>query len=214
MTAGRFLRILAVACLAALPGLSTGQSFEQLLKATDAGDVQAVGGYLGKGLDPDTADRDGNTLLMIAARLGHQDLAAFLISRKASVTRRNPYGDTALMFASLKGHLAVVKLLAANGAEISHAGWTPLHYAAFDGHAEVIKFLLEKGADKDGIAPNGYTPLMLATYGGYVEAARTLLYNDADWTLQGPKGETALRIAKERKLAELEALLRRAGAVD
>ena len=214
MALGRFLRILAVACLAAVPGVSTGQSFEQLLKATNDGDTQTVAGYLRQGLDPDSADPVGNTLLMIAARLGHQDLVALLISRKASVARRSPYGDTALMYASLKGHLEVAKLLVANGAQVSHEGWTPLHYAAFEGRAEVVKYLLEKGADKNGYAPNGYTPLMLAAHGGHLEAAKALLYDDADLTLRGPKGETALSIAKAGKFEELEGLLRRAGAVD
>ena len=214
MTVGRLLRILAVACLATVPGLSTGQSFEQLLKAVNAGDAKTVGAFLSKGLDTDTADRDGNTILMIAARLGHQDLVSLLVSRKASVTRRSPHGDTALMMASLKGHLAIARLLVANGAQVSHAGWAPLHYAAFEGRAEVVKYLLEKGADKNSLAPNGFTPLMLAARGGHLEAARSLLYEDADVTVRGPKGETALGIAQERKNLELEGLLRRAGAVD
>ena len=118
------------------------------------------------------------------------------------------------MMASLKGHLAIAKLLVANGAQVSHPGWAPLHYAAFEGRSEVIRFLLEKGADKDGPAPNGFTPLMLAARGGHLEAARTLLHEDANVAIRGPIGETALSIAKGRKEVELESLLRRAGAVD
>lgn len=214
MTLRQFLRVFAVAFLAVVPNLSTGQSFEQLLKGVNQGDTKTVAAYLGQGLDPDTADLDGNSILMIAARLGHQDLVSLLISRKASVTRRSPHGDTALMMASLKGHLAIAKLLVANGAQVSHAGWTPLHYAAFEGRAEVVKYLLEKGADKNSPAPNGFTPLMLAARGGHLEATRALLHEDADVAIRGPKGETALGIAKVRKDVELENLLRRAGAVE
>ena len=214
MTRRQLLRVFAVAFLAVVPSLAAGQAFEQLLKAVTQGDAKAVGDYLARGLDPDTADPDGNTILMIAARLGHQELVSLLISRKAGVGRRSPHGDTALMMASLKGHLAIAKLLVANGAQVSHPGWTPLHYAAFEGRSEVIRFLLEKGADKDGPAPNGFTPLMLAARGGHLEAARTLLHEDANVAIRGPIGETALSIAKGRKEVELESLLRRAGAVD
>lgn len=210
----RLFGALAVALFVLVPTLCAGQSFELLLKAVNQGDIQTAGALLNQGLDPNTADTDGNTILMIAAGLGHRDLVAFLIGRKASVTRRSPHGDTALMFASLKGHLAVAKLLVENGAEISHGGWAPLHYAVFEGRPEVVKYLVEKGADKNALAPNGYTALMLAARNGQLEAARALLYEDVDLSVRGPKGETALGIAKERKNEELENLLRRAGAVD
>jgi hypothetical protein len=210
----RLLSALAIALFSLMPTLCAGQSFELLLKAANEGDVQTVGTLLNQGLDANTADTDGNTILMIAARLGHRDLVSFLIGHKASVRRRSPHGDTALMFASLKGHLEIAELLVRNGAEISHGGWTPLHYAAFEGGPGVVSYLIGKGADKNGLAPNGYTPLMLAARSGQLEAARALLYEDVDLNVRGPNGETALRIAQERKNPELESLLRRAGAVD
>ena len=207
-------RVFAAALLSAIPILSAGQSLEELLKAVNDGDAKSVGFYLDKGLDQDTADPDGNTILMIAARLGHQSVVSLLIGRKANVTRRSSHGDTALMLACLKGHLAIAELLVANGAQLSHPGWMPLHYAAFEGRSEVISYLIEKGADKNALAPNGFSALMLAARGGHVEAARALLYDDADLTIRGPKGETALGIAKALKSKELVALLKRAGAVD
>ena len=85
-----------------------GQSFDELLKAVNAGDVKTVADFLDKGLDPNTTDREGHTLLMTASRLGHLDLVKLLIARKASVTRRSAQGDTALMFASLKGKPSLV----------------------------------------------------------------------------------------------------------
>ena len=215
MTLRKLLQALVVACFVLAPTLGAAQSFENLLQAVDKGDVKIVGGFLDQGLDPNTADTNGITILMIASRLGHRNLAEFLMSRKASVTRRSPHGDTALMFASLKGHLDIVKLLLDNGAEVSPpSGWAPLHYAAFEGRTDVVTYLLEKRADKNALAPNGFTALMLAVRGGHTEAARALLYADVYLGIRGPNGESALGIAKERKNAELEALLRRAGAVD
>ena len=201
-------------CCWLYPPLLKQLPYDDFLKAVNAGDVKTVGSFLGQGLDPDTADKDGNTVLMIASRLGHKELVQYLLAHKASASKRSPHGDTALMLASLGGHLEIAKILVAGGAPIAQDGWTALHYAAFEGHAEVIKFLLEKGADKNGLGPNGYSPLMFTARGGHLEAARILLYADADMSIKGPKGETALSIATERKKEDLVSLLRRAGAVE
>lgn len=214
MISSRRLGAIAFVLFGFLPSLCAGQSFEALLQATEKGDVQTVAGFLDKGLDPSTADLQGNTLLMIAARAGHKDLVTFLIGRKANVTRRSPHGDTALMLASLGGHLEIVKLLVERGATINQDGWAPLHYAAFEGHPAVVKYLIFKGADKNALAPNLYSPLMLATRNGHLEAARALLVEDVDLSVRGSKGETALGVAKERRNEEMETLLRRAGVVE
>ena len=210
----RFLRALAGAFLFLVPIVSAAQALEEFLKAVNAGDAKTVAFYLDKGLDPDTADPDGNTVLMIASRLGHMDVVNLLVNRKASVARRSAHGDTALMFACLKGHLEIARFLVAHGAQINQTAWTPLHYAAFEGRAAVISYLIEKGADKDALAPNGFTALMLAARGGHIEAMRALLYDDANVAIKGPKGETALSIARTRKDEAAEALLKRAGAAD
>jgi len=151
---------------------------------------------------------------MIAAREGHLELAKLLISRKASVTPVNRYGDSALMAASLRGSLELVKLLARSGGDLNPPGWAPLHYAAFEGRSAVVNFLLEKGADKNALAPNGYTPLMLAARGGHTETGKAILFEDPDVNIRGPRGETALRIARERGLVEMVGLLKRAGAIE
>ena len=153
MTSRRKILALAFASLLALPGVAWSQSavLDQLLKETDKGDAQAVAALLDRGADPNSTDPTGSTLLMIAARQGHDAVVKLLIDRKADLARRSPAGDSALMLASLKGHLGSVKLLVDRGAPLSHSGWAPLLYAAFEGHAEVIRFLLDRGADKNAM---------------------------------------------------------------
>jgi ankyrin repeat protein len=191
-----------------------GQAYDELLKAIQDGNAKTVERLLDRGLDPNTADPQGNTILMMASRLGHRDLVALLVNRKASVTKRSPFGDSALMMASLRGDLDIARLLLEHGAELNHGGWAPIHYAAFENHAAVIRYLIAKGADKDAIAPNGYSALMLAARGGHLEAAKALLYEDADVRVKGPKGETALSIARQRGMTDFVELLKRAGAVE
>jgi ankyrin repeat protein len=189
-------------------------SLDEILRAVHAGDVKTVAGYLDKGLDPNTTDSVGLTLLMNASRLGHVELVKLLIARKANVALRSPHGDTALMYASLKGQLAVAQVLITHGAKVNQPGWTPLHYAAFEGRTELVKLLLSKGAEKDAPAPNGYSALMLAVRSGHPETAKALLYEDADLSIKAPDGLTALAIARGKKDLELVELLKRAGAVD
>jgi ankyrin repeat protein len=189
-----------------------GQSLDDVMKAVEAGRIAEVATLLDRGLDVNTSDKEGNTLLMLAGRYGHPDLVRLILSRRADVARRNRYGDSALMMASLKGDLAAVKVLVDAGAEFKATGWNALHYAAFGGAADVVSYLISKGADKNAVAPNGYTPLMLAVRDGRVDAAKALLYVDADANFRNRAGETALKVAEKREQKELVELLKRAGA--
>ena len=66
MTSNRFIGPLLAALLALAPSLCAAQSFEKLLWAASKGDIQAVGTLLDQGLDPNTADSEGNTILMLS----------------------------------------------------------------------------------------------------------------------------------------------------
>lgn len=207
------IRVLAAALMLALAGAVWGQSLDRFNQYVVQGDAKALAGLLDKGMDPDTTDSAGNTALMIASRMGHKDMVAVLITRKAHVARRSVHGDTAVNLAALNGHTEIVRMLVEAGAEVSPAtGWGPLHYAAFENRPEIVKYLIAKGANKDALAPNGYTALMLAARGGHVDAATVLLYEDADLGIKAPGGETALSIATEKKNEEMVKLLKRAGA--
>lgn len=193
----------------------SAQTLEASLRAALEGDLQTIQGLIERGTSPDTADAEGNTLLMLASRSGHEPVVAYLIARKASVSQRNRYGDTALMAASLKGHVAAAQVLLANGAEVNPTGWAPLHYAAFDGRTEMVRFLLDKGADKNAVAPNEFTPLMLAVRNGHEEAAKALLYGDPDVNYKTRSaGDSALKLALQKGYAPVVDLLKRAGAVE
>src|SRR5260221_2575750 len=98
MSLRRFIGASAIAFAVLLPNLCGAQSFELLLKSVEAGDVPRVGSLFNQGLAPNTAQPHGNTLLIIASRLGQRDMVAFLISRTARATRRSPLSRTALIY--------------------------------------------------------------------------------------------------------------------
>jgi len=204
----------SVAALSA-PSIVAAQALEGSLRAALDGDLTTVQRIVERGATPDTADQEGNSLLMLAARSGHVPVISYLVANKATVNARNRYGDTALMAAALKGHLEVAKVLIANGAEVNGTGWAPLHYAAFEGRADLVKFLLEKGADKNAVAPNEFTPLMLAVRNGHEDAARALLYGDPDVNYRArSSGDSALKLATQKGYVPVVDLLKRAGAVE
>jgi ankyrin repeat protein len=187
-------------------------SFEQALQAAEAGNATAVAGLLDRGVDPNTADKEGNTLLMLASRAQSVPLVKLLISRKAAVDARNAHGDTALMMAALGGFVDVARILIGAGASVNRPGWSALHYGTFATNDAIVRLVLERGADKDALAPNGYSALMLAVRNGNLAAARTLLYADVDVSVEGPRGETAMKLAAARGEREMVDLLKRAGA--
>lgn len=196
-----------------LPGkVGAEDALEELIKATKAGDSETVAREVARGMHVDSADRDGNTLLMLASREGHLDLVQNLVKRRARVRAGNGFGETPLMLASLKGHLNIVKFLLANGAEINHQGWTPLHYCATEGKTEVCQYLLEKGADIDAPSPNGTTSLMMAARFGHFATVKLLVWEVADLELKNDTGQTALSYALYSKNEEIIDLLRQAGA--
>lgn len=190
------------------------QSLEDSLRAALEGDLVTLQKLIERGTSPDTSDATGNTLLMMAARGGHLNIAEFLVAQKASVNKQSAVGDTALMAASLKGQLPVARFLLEHGAILNPPGWTPLQYAAFEGRTAVVQFLLKKGADKNAVAPNEYTALMIAVRGSHEETARTILYADPDVSHKTGAGDTALKLAIQKGYGPLIDLLKRAGATE
>lgn len=187
---------------------------EELMHSVQVGDQATVREYLAKGMDVETSDPNGTTLLMMAAREGHFTLSKMLLDRNARVRARNAYGDSAILLASLKGHLEIVKLLHAYGAELDTPGWTPLHYCSWEGRVAVCQYLLEEGARVDAASANGTTPLMMAARQGQSDTVKLLLAKGAKADLRNQAGATALTWALKTGHMETAELLRKAGATE
>jgi len=208
-----FRTLLAVCFLAAVlagPVKASGV-YDEIIQAANNNDTARVISLLRRGMDVNTVDRQGNSLLMIAARGNNVELVRFLLGNRANPERRNPYGDTALMLAAMQGHAATVSAILERKPELNHAGWTALHYAAFSGHEDVLALLIAAGADIDLKAPNGETALMLAARNGHFQTVRVLAGARADPSVRSIEGKTALDIAREAGHREIAVFLERFG---
>lgn len=140
-------------------------------------------------------DERGNTSLMIAARLGFDDIVVILLHYEARL--QNRFGDTALMFAAVAGHFSVVELLAPVEATFQNeSGLTALMLAAEAGNTEIVRLLVKY--DETRLVNNSLeTALILAATNDRPLAVSILVEYEAGHRcistdgLEG-KGETAL----------------------
>src|SRR5690606_26408862 len=164
--------------------------------AVQIANVELVRLLLEAGADPEIANADGQTPLMLAARDGVAEIAELLLEHGASVDPVEQWrGQSALIWAAARGHGAVTRLLIGHGADIELraastdwgsqitsepraqyrpvGGLTPLLYAARVGCGDCIEALLDAGADIDRPSPEGVTPLMIALDNYRFDAAVT-----------------------------------------
>ncbi len=143
----------------------------------------------------------GDTALIIAARLGHQDVVAYLLEHGADPALANPHGDSPLAVAAEQGHAKIVSLILAKGVDPDEGRQsTP----SFTGSA-----LVGMKAEEHN------TPLMKAAQGGHINAVRVLLDAKSDPNIRGLAGKTALYWAVERGYGDVvNALLEQGAAAD
>ena len=141
---------------------------------------------------------------------------AYLLSLGANPNYDDQGSDYSMLTeACIKGHVKIVRMLVANGADLEWLGveqMTPLMWAAREGHAEVVRLLLAAGADKEARDIERWTPLVHACRYGKLEAARVLLEAGADVHVRVDEDWTPLRKAIEGNWEKVVALLLEHGA--
>ena len=190
-----------------------------VFEAARKGDIEAVKAALDAGTDANAKDDKGSTLLNLATRYGHLDVARLLVERGADLKVRSPAGGFPI-------HSAVqppkdpgfVRFLLEQGADpnaTDQRGRTPIFYAATNGGQEapaVVAELVKGGADVMARAPDGQTPLHAAAQWGPAAGVQVLLDNGAQVDAVDSEGRTPLQVVDMSEAPAKTALLLKAGA--
>ena len=194
-----------------LPMMASAGVYEDMEEAIISGDSSDAIALLKRGMDVNSVDRDGNTLLIQGIRRSMPEFVDYLVKHRARLNLRNKNGESALSIAAFNGALPQVKLLVEAGAEVNMFGWPPLAYAAYNGHLAIADYLIKRGAEVNGKAANGGTALFFAARFGHQPVVELLLKNNADPTIADDYGETAVDWALKGKNTDIADMLRAAG---
>ena len=182
-----------------------------LAEAALIGSAPIVAALLDAGADPNARNPEGETALMVVARNGNVEAAEALLDADADINATEAWGgQTALMWASARSQVGMVRFLAERGADLdargvirqwdrktiteprpkdmNKGGFTPLLYAAREGCIECARHLLAAGADPDLADPERVTPLNMALLNLHYDFAAYMIEAGADidkWDLFG-----------------------------
>jgi len=147
-------------------------------------DPEVVHSSLVGGLD------QGETALHVSSRMGHVEVASYLLDQGADINARNAVRMTPLHMAC-RGDLGMVELLVSRGADPAIEGifnLTPLTVAAVGGHVAILRCLLTTRAittiDTHDMAKMR-TALWCAAYDGNMELVKLLVEAGANPMIAG-----------------------------
>ena len=148
-----------------------------------------------------------------AASGGDVSKAKSLLAQDAGlVNAEDAYGRTPLEMAVRGGHVELVRLLLASGADVNLKGEISLHIAAEKGYKEIAGLLLDNGAEVNARDGGGETPLHKAASYGPREVVSLLLANGAEVNAKDLAGRAPLHEAAMCKRIDIAAMLLAQGA--
>jgi ankyrin repeat protein len=153
-------------------------------------------------------DEAGNTLLIIAATKGYDNIVRLLLLNQADINAINPVGHTALNKAIYFKKNKIAKYLIEHGADVNKTDTrfilTPLIAAARSNNVELGKIILAKGADVN--ITNGidtFSPIMWAVVFGNVDFVKLLLNYNPDLTIVSKYGRNIFKMTRNKEILTL-----------
>jgi len=132
--------------------------------------------------------------------------AEALLDAGANVNASGRGGNTALMWATIRGNEEIVRMLLDRGANVNASnsyGNTALVWASAGRPIKIVRMLLDAGANVNASNSTGHTALIWASRSGNEEIVQMLLKAGANVDDSGVDGKTALMMARERGKQEI-----------
>lgn len=148
-----------------------------------------------------------------SASCGDLRMTEALLAHGAHPDLPDKEGNTALMWAAVKGHLPIVQSTIERfhaGVNLQNAlGETALFLAVREGHVEVVKYLLQNGADPNmpSLSDEGMFPLHVAAAFGRLDLVRLLVQYGAWVECESLEGETPLHVSVRENNSDIVAWL-------
>lgn len=118
-----------------------------LVRVVKLGNLKATDLLLSSGVNVNSTDAAGRSVLYWAAYGGNLNLVKLLVAAGADVDASDAKGWNSLIVATAEGHHDVVEHLAKVGANVNSGNGTALRIAAERNQYEMIRILVEAGAD-------------------------------------------------------------------
>jgi len=188
-----------------------------LIACTGNGQYENIKFLIDNGADPLAKNYGKETTLMRAVQFGDTMTIHLLISKGVAVNE-NPWGFTALMYATRYGNWPCVFSLLDNGADpniTDNMNLPPVQWAAEQNNIDAVKVLLKKTKNINTVDSFGHmTPLMWATFNEHdnPQIIQAFLDKGALLNVKDKNGETALSWAMKKGNTATVALLKKAGA--
>ncbi len=180
-----------------------------LFLAASEGDVKTVRSLIDTGENVNARDTEGETPLMYAAVRGQTQVVLLLLSKGAQIDVVSVNGETALDRAASAGFTAAVRVLIEKGAN-KEIG-VPLIEALSKGHLDIVGLLVAKGANVNAEDTAGDAALSYASkQGAPVEIIKEMIAAGSDVKHRNKQGKTAEDLAAENGHKEIAELLKKA----
>lgn len=157
-----------------------------------------------------------STVLHAAAEAGRLEAVQYLLGRGANSNSQNGDGETPLMLACSKSHVAVALALLDAGCDtniVDNDGQTALHACVDDSVLlPVLQRILTTVRDVNRQDDDGNSPLHIAAESNEVESVERLLQMGAKVNLQNGEGNTPLMVACSEGHQDVVEVLLRAGS--
>ena len=137
---------------------------------------------IGADLDVVVADDQMESLLIKAAKVGHEKCVEILTKAGTDVNTIDAYGKTPIAESVENDNVECLKLLVKAGANVNttnKAGESPLLRAAFKQN-NCVEVLIEAGADVNFADNSGYSPIIVAADHGNCKQVDSLIRAGAD----------------------------------